>query len=457
MALHIYNTLYRKKELFEPLKEGHVGMYVCGPTVYDRIHIGNARPYVIFDVLYRFLKRSYEVTYIRNITDVDDKINARARETGIAIEDLTRQTALCFHEDMQALTLLEPTHEPRATQHIPEMIAMIETLIAKGHAYEAEGHVLYRVASLPSYGCLSGHNQEELIAGARVEIAPYKQDPADFVLWKPSDAVTPGWESPWGFGRPGWHIECSAMSGRHLGVTFDLHGGGQDLIFPHHENEIAQTIGAYGAGTFARYWMHNGMLTVNGEKMSKSVGNFITVHEALQKIHPETMRYILLSTHYRHQLDWTNQGLIQSKSSLDRLYACLRGLKDGKKAVDVDPLVLVALEDDLNTPLALARLHDIATAINKAKGPQRRMKLMRILKASGQFLGLLDTPAEKWFIWRAEAAQDSLTDEEIQTLLAARVKARANKDFAAADNIRDTLSIQGIQLEDTPQGTLWRR
>jgi len=457
MTLHIYNTLHHKKELLEPLKEGHFGMYVCGPTVYDRVHIGNARPYVIFDVLYRLLKRSCEVLYVRNLTDVDDKINNRAREMGSSIQDLTTQTTLWFHEDMQALGLLEPSHEPRATQHIPEMVAMIQTLIGKGHAYTAEGHVLYSVDSLPNYGCLSRHNRDELIAGARVEIAPYKRDPADFVLWKPSNAQTPGWESPWGFGRPGWHIECSAMSCRYLGPTFDLHGGGQDLVFPHHENELAQSTGAHGPNTFARYWMHNGMLTVNGEKMSKSLGNFITVQEALRNFHGETIRYILMSSHYRQQLDWTNEGLAQSKSSLDRLYICLRGLIDDGHVSAVDPKVIEALEDDLNTPLALARLHEIATSINKAKSSKRRMRLMRILKASGQILGLFGLPAEDWFTWRSEAAADSLSDDEIKSLIAERIQARVNKDFTAADLVRDKLLAQGIYLEDTPKGTLWRR
>lgn len=457
MALHIYNTLHHKKELIKPLKKGYFGMYVCGPTVYDRVHIGNARPYVIFDVLYRLLSRSSEVLYVRNLTDVDDKINNRAREIGSSIQDLTAQTTLWFHEDMKALGLLEPSHEPRATQHIPEMIDMIQNLIDKGHAYTAEGHVLYSVDSLPNYGCLSRHNRDELIAGARVEIAPYKRDPADFVLWKPSDAETPGWDSPWGFGRPGWHIECSAMSCRYLGPTFDLHGGGQDLIFPHHENELAQSTGAHGPNTFARYWMHNGMLTVNGEKMSKSLGNFVTIQGALQKFHGETIRYILMSSHYRQQLDWTDEGLSQSKSSLDRLYICLRGFKDDGHESEVDPKILEALEDDLNTPLALSRLHEIATSINKAKSSKRRMRLMRILKASGQILGLFNLAAEDWFTWRSPAAANSLSDNEIKTLIAERIQARANKDFAAADRIRDTLLAQGIHLEDTPKGTLWRR
>ncbi|MBL0942266.1 MAG: cysteine--tRNA ligase [Alphaproteobacteria bacterium] len=457
MALHIYNTLHHKKELIEPLKEGHFGMYVCGPTVYDRVHIGNARPYVIFDILYRLLKRSCKVLYVRNLTDVDDKINKRAREIGSSIHDLTVQTIGWFHEDMQALGLLEPSHEPRATQHVPEMIAMIQNLIDKGHAYTAEGHVLYSVDSLREYGCLSRHNRDELIAGARVEIAPYKRDPADFVLWKPSDSETPGWKSPWGFGRPGWHIECSAMSCRYLGPTFDLHGGGQDLVFPHHENELAQSTGAHGPHTFARYWMHNGMLTVNGEKMSKSLGNFVTVREALQKFHGETIRYILISSHYRQQLDWTDEGLSQSKSSLDRLYICLRGLVDDGHENAVDPKILEALEDDLNTPLALSRLHEIATSINKAKSSKSRMQLMQILKASGQILGLFGLAAEDWFTWRSAAAADSLNDEDIKSLIAERIQARVNKDFSAADLIRDKLLAQGIHLEDTPNGTLWRR
>ncbi|MCW9040939.1 MAG: cysteine--tRNA ligase, partial [Rhodospirillales bacterium] len=311
MGLHIHNTLTRRKDAFEPIDPANVRMYVCGPTVYDYAHIGNARPVVVFDVLYRLLKTIYpKVTYVRNITDVDDKINARARESGEDIRAITERTADAFHADMAALNALPPDIEPRATEHIPEMTAMIETLIASGHAYEAEGHVLFSVASFDGYGALSGRNRDEMIAGARVEVAPYKRDPADFVLWKPSGEDEPGWQSPWGYGRPGWHLECSAMSGRYLDKTFDIHGGGQDLIFPHHENEIAQSVCAHGGTPFVRYWMHNGYLMAEGEKMSKSLGNFYTVHELLDDFPGEAIRLVLLQTHYRQPLDFTRDGLV---------------------------------------------------------------------------------------------------------------------------------------------------
>ena len=332
MTLTLHNTLTRKREPLEPVRPGHVGMYVCGPTVYDFAHIGNARPIVVFDVLYRVLKRLYpSVTYVRNITDVDDKINEASRQSGEPIETITARTTKAFHEDIAALGALPPDVEPRATAHIAQMIALIATLIEAGNAYEADGHVLFHVPSSPRYGALSGRNRDEMIAGARVEVAPYKRDPADFVLWKPSDDSLPGWESPWGRGRPGWHIECSAMSRAYLGETLDIHGGGIDLVFPHHENEIAQSECACPGVPFARHWVHNGWLTVEGEKMSKSLGNFITIRDALAETPGEVIRLVLLSTHYRHPMDWSADGLRQARANLDRLYTALRNAGGGNR------------------------------------------------------------------------------------------------------------------------------
>ncbi len=458
MALKLYNTLTRGKETLEPVVPERVGMYVCGPTVYDYAHIGNARPIVVFDVLYRLLKRQYaEVTYVRNITDVDDKINARASESGENIGSITQRTTEAFHQDMAALGALKPDVEPRATGHIPQMIAMIERLIEAGHAYEAEGHVLFDVPSMADYGKLSGHSRAQLIDGARVEVAPYKRDPADFVLWKPSTPELPGWDSPWGRGRPGWHIECSAMSGEYLGRTFDIHGGGQDLIFPHHENEIAQSRCANPEDGFARLWMHNGYLMVEGEKMSKSLGNYFTVHELLEEYPGEAIRLVLLQTHYRQPLDFTRTAIAEARSTLDRLYGALR------KAPEVAPMdgggvpdaVLEALSDDLNTPLALARLHELAGALNKAADDDRS-RCAADLVAAGAILGLLQDDPEAWFKWRPPGAEE-FDEGKIEALIAQRLEARAAKDFTEADRIRDDLAGRGIVLEDGAQGTTWRR
>ncbi|MBB4287752.1 cysteine--tRNA ligase [Roseospira goensis] len=458
-TLHIHDTLRRGKVPFEPLDPAHVRLYVCGPTVYDRAHIGNARPVLVFDVLFRLLRRLYpRVTYVRNITDVDDKINARAQETGRPIAAITAETTRLFHEDMGALGALPPTVEPRATDHITQMIAMIEGLIATGHAYEAEGHVLFAVASMPDYGRLSGRSRDELIAGARVEVAPYKRDPADFVLWKPSTEDQPGWDSPWGRGRPGWHIECSAMSAEYLGPAFDIHGGGQDLIFPHHENEIAQSTCTHGPGAFARYWMHNGFLMVEGDKMSKSLGNFVTVHDLLGRAPGEAIRMCMLSTHYHQPLDWTEAGLRQARAGLDRLYTALRGAAD--VAVPDDPApsaaLVAALCDDLNTPRALALLYETAGALNKATDAAERARLKGDLLGGGALLGLLGQDPEAWFQGGADAG-DGPTAEAIEALIAERKAARTAKDFARADAIRDELAAHGIVLEDGPQGTTWKR
>lgn len=445
MTITVHNTITRQKEVFEPLDPDHVRMYVCGPTVYDLAHIGNARPVVVFDVLARLLRRAYpKVTYARNITDVDDKINARAREEGKDIRAITERTATIFHEDMAAIGSLPPDVEPRCTDHIPEMVEMTETLIEKGHAYEAEGHVLFNVPSMPEYGQLSRHSREELIAGARVDVAPYKKDPSDFVLWKPSDDETPGWESPWGRGRPGWHIECSAMSKRYLGEQFDIHGGGQDLIFPHHENELAQSRCAHGSELMARYWMHNGYLMAEGEKMSKSLGNFYTVRDLLSEFPGEAIRLVLLKTHYRQPLDFTKSGIAEARRELDGFYRALEA-SPGADGSDPDPSVIAALSDDLNTPKAISRLHQL-----RAEGD------LTTLVASADLLGLLQQDSGTWFKWSPAGTAD-VNEAEINSLIEARNAARANKDFAAADAIRDELAGRGIVLEDGNGGTTWKR
>ena len=487
MALVLYDTAAREKRVFTPITPGAVGMYVCGPTVWDYAHIGNARPVVVFDVLYRYFReQDYVVTYVRNITDVDDKIIAAHEKSGEPMEVLTGRFAKIYAEDMAALGALEPTVTPRATEHIPQMIAMIGKLIEADHAYVADGHVLFDVTSLPSYGELSGRNRDDMIAGARVEVAPYKKDPADFVLWKPAGEHT-GWDSPWGKGRPGWHIECSAMSEAYLGETFDIHGGGLDLIFPHHENEIAQSRCAHDGKILANFWMHNGFLTVDKEKMSKSLGNFFTVHEVLQKWPGEVIRYFMLSTHYRAPLNWTEDGLEQAKRSLDRLYLALRNLDEIEAQENVVPEeVLSAIEDDLNTPRALAALHALAKEANKATDLSSKQRLKGELLWARKGLGLLRFPPKRWLrnmpiidvdelrskmqqhgIKRvfALATRDvpgskipkAIADEEINTLIEERAEARKAKDFARADKIRTDLESLGIILEDGPGGTTWRR
>ncbi len=455
MPLDLVNTLTRRKERFEPLDPAHVRMYVCGPTVYDTAHIGNARPVVVFDVLYRVLKRLHpRVTYVRNITDVDDKIIDRSRQSGEPIDALTARTAALYHADMDALNALRPDVEPRATHHIAHMVAMIGRLVETGHAYAAEGHVLFSVPSMPDYGELSRRSQEELVAGARVDVAPYKRDPSDFVLWKPSADGQPGWESPWGRGRPGWHIECSAMAKEHLGVTFDIHGGGLDLIFPHHENEIAQSRCAHDGAPLARYWVHNGFVTVEGDKMSKSLGNFFTVHELLDEHPGEAIRLALMSAHYRQPLDFTKDGLRQAKAALDRWHQALRG-DPAPEPADLPFEVLAALEDDLNTPLAITHLHELASAVNKAEGVERA-KAKGALLAAGEILGLLRQDPEAWFRWTPRGA-GALSDVAIEQAIADRQAARKAKDFAEADRIRQRLADQGVILEDGPQGTSWKR
>lgn len=461
MSIHLFNTLSRAKETFVPLRPDHVRMYVCGPTVYDRIHIGNARAFVVFDVLYRLLRRRFgQVTYVRNITDVDDKINARAGERGVAIGQLTDTTVGEFHHDMAALGALPPDHEPRATDHIGEMIAMIETLIGNGHAYAAEGHVLFHVPSMATYGALSRRDRDDLVAGARVEVAPYKKDPADFVMWKPSGPELPGWDSPWGRGRPGWHIECSAMSRHYLGGDFDIHGGGLDLVFPHHENEIAQSRCAHPDSQFARVWVHNGYLVVDGEKMSKSEGNFHTVADLLDEFPGEALRLTLLMAHYRQPLNFTFEGARAAARLLDRIYGALRDAPATAAPTGESAAVLAALDDDLNTPLAVRQLLEDVSRLNKATqdgDDQIIAQAKADLLAGAQVLGLGTEVPEAWFHRAGDDGAAGLDGAEVERLIAARVAARQAKDFAEADRIRDDLKARGIVLEDRADGTVWRR
>ena len=459
MPLVLHNTLTRRKEEFRPLDPKRVRLYVCGPTVYSFAHIGNARPVIVFDLLFRVLQRLYgegHVVYARNITDVDDKIIAAALANGETIRTLTERTQAVYQDDMAALNNLLPSVAPRATEHIPQMVRMIETLIGNGHAYAAEGHVLFAVESMEDYGKLSGRSLDELLAGARVEVAPYKRHPGDFVLWKPSSDEQPGWDSPWGRGRPGWHIECSAMSEAHLGEHFDIHGGGIDLIFPHHENELAQSVCAHGGRPFVNVWMHNAFLDLEGEKMSKSLGNIRTVHELLDQAPGEALRWAMLTAHYRDPLDWTGERLKQAKAALDRFYGALRAVAEIEPIEPMTPAVLPALEDDLNTPLAQSVLHELVTNLNKATTAQQKAEAKGALLASGRLMGFLEQDPETWLRWRPKA-DEGLSDVEIEALIAARRQARAEKNFAEADRLRKALTDGGIILEDKPDSTIWRR
>jgi len=466
MDLLLHNTLSRQRERFVPGDPARVTMYVCGPTVYNYVHIGNARPPVVFGVLADLLRNRHPgLLYARNITDVDDKINAAAKAAGVPIGTITDRFTAAYREDMGALGVAPPDLEPHATAHIPQIIAMIERLVASGHAYAAEGHVLFAVRSFPDYGRLSRRSTDEMLAGARVEVAPYKREPGDFVLWKPSpyepDAgpgqALPGWDSPWGRGRPGWHIECSAMSAARLGETIDIHAGGIDLAFPHHENEIAQSTCAHGGRTFARYWMHNGLLNLEGRKMSKSLGNVTLVHDLVREHPPEALRLALLSAHYRQPLDWSDSLIEQSVRTLDRLYATLGELAD----VDVagaDPTLPAAVEaalcDDLSTPIALAEIAGLASDARKAEGPASRAARKAELLAAGRLLGLLQQdPAA----WAAQFTRGTSVDAAaIEALIERRRSAKQARDFAAADAIRVELKDMGVVIEDTPQGVRWK-
>jgi len=476
VTIRLTNSLTRRKEVFDPLDPSNVRMYVCGPTVYDRAHLGNARPVVVFDVLYRLLRHVYgadHVTYVRNFTDVDDKINARAREMQAAgdsrdlnaiIRRLTDETIGWYHADMDALGALRPTHEPRATEYIGQMVAMIAALIAKGCAYEAEGHVLFDVRAYPDYGRLSGRSVDDMIAGARVEVAPYKRDPMDFVLWKPSAVDEPGWDSPWGRGRPGWHTECVAMAQELLGESFDIHGGGLDLQFPHHENEIAQSCCAHPGTGFARVWMHNEMVQVEGKKMSKSLGNFFTVRDLLDQGWPgEVIRFVMLQSHYRKPMDWTEEKAEEARSELTRWRRMIDGVGEGAP----DDAILAAIADDLNTPDAITMLRRLAKK-NDAAG----------LWAGASLLGLLTPEMSEW-AWRAVKGRGATVEvpaapaaavvvtghapsiearnpqKRIGELISRRIEAKKQRDFQLADKIRNDLQNVGVILRDTPEGVEW--
>ncbi len=457
MTIHLHDTLTGTKRQFEPMIAGEVTMYLCGPTVYNYAHIGNARPAVVFDLLARLLRRSYKLTFARNITDVDDKINKASVESGVPINEITERFIQAYNDDMAALGVLPPDIEPRATQHIDEMIAMITELLEKGFAYEADSHVLFDVGTNPDYGQLSKRDIREMIAGARVEVAPYKKAAQDFVLWKPSTPELPGWDSPWGRGRPGWHIECSAMSAAHLGRTIDIHAGGQDLVFPHHENELAQSMCVHDGEPFARFWVHNGFLSIDSTKMSKSLGNVLLVRDLIKTIPGEVIRLALLSAHYRQPLDWSDDSLDDARRKLDRLYGAIRGIDiddAARSSAEPPAAVMDALEDDLNTPRALAEMFDLARTLNKTDDMALRQQNAAGLLAAGDLVGLLQQDPEAWFAGSGDGALDSAA---IESLLAQRRAARGNRDFTAADAIRDELANAGVTIEDGPSGTRWRR
>ena len=456
--ISLYNTLGGERQPFVPGDADRVTMYVCGPTVYGPAHIGNARPAVVFDVLARLLRRRYRLVYASNITDVDDKINQAAAEKGVPIATVAQRWIRTWREDIAGLGVLAPDRQPLATEHVPQMIGLIKSLLKSGHAYEAEGHVLFRVGAYAAYGELSGRNRDEQIAGARVEVAPYKEDPADFVLWKPSSDELPGWESPWGRGRPGWHLECSAMAREHLGETIDIHGGGRDLIFPHHENEIAQSRCAHGA-PLARYWMHNGMIRMGKSKMARSVGNILTIRELREEVPGEVLRLALLSARYRDPLEWTDELIAASRQRLDRLYrvllACAAESREEGLAQAAEPSaeLLQALEDDLNTPAALGVLAREARELRA--GTVEPAAGAASLKAGGFPLGILQTDPAEWFT--AAESGPELGAEEIEARIGERARQREAGDYAAADRIREELGERGVILEDGPQGTTWRR
>ncbi len=451
--LKIYNTLSKKIEDFIPINKSHIKIYVCGPTVYDKIHIGNARPLVVFDTFVRLLRYKYpKVTYVRNITDVDDKINDRLISEKITLKDLTDKTINDFQKDCTSLNNLYPDYEPRATQHISEMIEMIENLILNEFAYLSKGHVLFNIKKFPEYGNLSNRTLDEMISGSRVEIADYKINPGDFVLWKPSEQNIPGWESPWGRGRPGWHIECSAMSKKYLGVEFDIHGGGADLIFPHHENEIAQSRCANNSDSLANYWMHNGYVNINNVKMSKSLKNFVSISELLNRFKGETIRYFLLQSHYRAPLNFSDNSLLEANTSLSSLYRSIENLSING---DPDKEILTNLEDDLNTPKVFSRLHFLSEQANKGS-----VEAAQLLKNSSSILGFLEKTSDDWFkrsfINENNLSNDKITINQILGLIEKRANAKIKKDFELADKIRKSLDDQGIVLEDNAEGTDWR-
>ena len=453
--LVLYNTLNRGKNAFQPIDPSRITMYVCGPTVYNRVHIGNARPVVVFDTLYRVLQSLYPtVVYARNITDIDDKIMATAAQLGEDISTFSERYAQAYFEDMAALNNLEPTITPYATQHIPEMISMTSLLIAKGHAYESDGHVLFAVQSMENYGQLSGRSLDDMLAGARVEVAEYKRYAGDFVLWKPSSDEEPGWDSPWGRGRPGWHLECSVMAEKHLGKTIDIHAGGQDLIFPHHENEIAQSCCAHDGKPMANVWMHNGFINIDGEKMSKSLGNFRMVNDLLEHYPGEVLRFVILSAHYRSEQSFSAELLDSAWRSLDSLYGYLRSSKRALPIVNKSGVGYKALLDDLNTPMAVSELHRLAKQMHTAVGADQ-VSLSSELLGLAELMGLLQNDPEEWFTL-ARGAGD-ISKQDIEMLIAKRQQAKDDKDYSGADQIRQSLLDQGVVLEDSRAGTQWRR
>lgn len=457
MNLKLYNTMSARKEIFEPLVPDTVTMYVCGPTVYNLAHIGNARPVVVFDILFRLLQTQYQsVTYARNITDVDDRIITAAHEGKRSIESVTEEFTAKYREDMAQLNALPPTLEPCATHNIDAMIELTRTLIEKGHAYESQRHVLFAVESMPDYGKLSKRSLDDMLAGARVEVADYKRHPGDFVLWKPSAPQDPGWDSPWGRGRPGWHLECSAMIRAHLGDTIDIHGGGRDLIFPHHENEIAQSRCAHG-GDYVRYWMHNAFMDIDGEKMSKSLGNFRTVRDLLQSYRGEVLRFALLSAHYRTPLNFSAELLEHARATLDSFYSTLRDVRDIKVNTEVclaDEPFYQALNDDLNTPVAIAELHALAKQLHKARPDEKATLKARIL-AAGSMLGILEQDPAQWL--QEAASKDAISVTAIEALIKERHDAKLARNYARADEVRTALLAQGVVLEDAREGTQWKR
>ena len=451
--MKIFNTLTKRKETFVPMDPDRVTMYVCGPTVYNYAHIGNARPAVVFDTLRRLLQHHYpNVVYARNITDIDDKIMKAAEESGDPIAAITQRFTQIYHEDTAGLGVLPPDIEPRATEHVEPMITMIQTLIDNGHAYESDGHVLFSVESFAEYGELSRRTLEEMQAGARVEVADYKRHPADFILWKPSTEGQIGWESPWGRGRPGWHLECSVMAAQHLGETIDIHGGGIDLVFPHHENEIAQSRCAHGSETLARYWMHNGFLTIDADKMSKSLGNFLTINELLKIWPGEALRLTLLSAHYRQPLDWSEAAVEQSINTLDRVYRAL----DRVSTVDAEPCppdeLVAALDDDLNTPAAMSVVAQWVNRANTAESDDEKKAARAALLGAGSLLGLFQADPQEWL----KRGSDEIDPDWVSEQLEKRQQARTARDFSLADEIRDNLASLGIVIEDGPDGATWR-
>ncbi len=457
MTLFLHDTLTRDKRAFAPADDKRVTMYVCGPTVYNHAHIGNFRAAIVFDLLFRLLRRRYgadHVVYARNFTDIDDKIIKASREQGLPIAAITGKYAGVYDEELAAFGALPPTLKPAATGHIADMVALIETLIQGGFAYAAAGHALFRTGAFSGYGRLSGVSPDDMLAGARVEVAPYKENAADFVLWKPSAAEEPGWPSPWGRGRPGWHIECSAMIGKAFGPTVDIHGGGQDLKFPHHENEIAQSACAHGGAPLARYWLHNGFLNMGADKMSKSLGNVALPRDLLKKHHGETLRFALLSAHYRQPLEWSDALIEQSKTQLDRFYRLLAEAPGG--AAEIPESVLLALEDDMNTPEAIAGLHELRDIATQLEGEAKKRAAAR-LKVAGALMGFFGVEPEAWFKWTPPSDDGALTPERIEAMLAERAAARKAKDFKTSDRIRDELAAQGVVIEDGPQGATWRR